>query len=65
MHPNQQSIESFYNAVAGIWRMLCDRWSRQALGAPGYLLGWTPTLRHKVRAQDGASLARFLQRNAH
>ena len=37
-------------------------WSRQALGAPGYLLGWTPVLRAKVRRQAGASLARFLER---
>ncbi len=36
------------------------RWSRQALGAPGMLLGWTPFLRGKVRAQAGASLAKFL-----
>jgi ketosteroid isomerase-like protein len=26
-------------------------WSRQALGAPGLLLGWTPLLRGKVGAQ--------------
>ncbi|MDB5947365.1 MAG: hypothetical protein JWQ33_2391, partial [Ramlibacter sp.] len=30
-------------------------WSRQALGAPGLLLGWTPVLRHKVRAQAAAN----------
>ena len=24
-------------------------WSRQALGAPGWLLGWTPLLQNKVR----------------
>ncbi len=36
------------------------RWSRQALGAPGYLLGWTPQLRSKVRAQAGANLRNFL-----
>lgn len=35
-------------------------WSRQALGAPGYLLGWTPLLRAKVRRQAGKTLARFL-----
>jgi hypothetical protein len=40
------------------------RWSRQALGAPGWLLGWTPMLRNKVRAQAGANLARFLDRQA-
>lgn len=36
------------------------RWSRQALGAPGLLLGWTPFLRAKVRAQAGANLKKFL-----
>ena len=35
-------------------------WSRQALGMPGLLLGWTPMLQHKVRAQAAANLARFL-----
>ena len=35
-------------------------WSRQALGAPGLLLGWSPFLRNKVRAQAAASLQRFL-----
>jgi len=27
------------------------RWSRQALGSPGVLLGWTPLLQNKVRQQ--------------
>ncbi len=36
------------------------RWSRQALGVPGLLLGWTPFLRAKVRAQAGASLRKYL-----
>lgn len=36
------------------------RWSRQALGLPGLLLGWTPLLRNKVRAQARSNLARFL-----
>jgi hypothetical protein len=35
-------------------------WSRQALGAPGLLLGWTPFLRQKVRAQAAANLQKFL-----
>jgi ketosteroid isomerase-like protein len=34
-------------------------WSRQALGAPGLLLGWTPMLRNKVRAQAATKLALF------
>ncbi len=36
------------------------RWSRQALGAPGVLLGWTPFLRNKVRSQARANLQKFL-----
>ena len=40
------------------------RWSRQALGAPGLLLGWTPLLRNKVRAQAGANLKKFLAAKA-
>lgn len=36
-------------------------WSRQALGAPGLLLGWTPLLRNKVRRQAAANLKRHLE----
>lgn len=35
------------------------RWSRQALGLPGVLLGWSPMLHNKVRAQAAARLAAF------
>ena len=35
------------------------RWSRQALGAPGLLLGWTPFLRSKVRRMAAGRLAQF------
>ena len=38
------------------------RWSRQALGAPGVLLGWSPFLQKKVRAQAAAGLTAFKQR---
>jgi limonene-1,2-epoxide hydrolase len=38
------------------------RWSRQALGAPGLLLGWTPFLQAKVRMQARANLQKFLAR---
>jgi hypothetical protein len=49
----------------GLIRRHCDRfdfwrWSRQALGAPGWLLGWSPFLRAKVRAQAAANLAKYL-----
>lgn len=36
------------------------RWSRQALGPPGWLLGWTPYLRSEVRKQAAASLQKYL-----
>jgi ketosteroid isomerase-like protein len=35
------------------------RWSRQALGVSGLLLGWTPLLKRKVRQQAAAGLAKF------
>jgi hypothetical protein len=35
------------------------RWSRQALGPAGAILGWSPFLRRKVQAQAAAALARF------
>lgn len=38
------------------------RWSRQALGLPGLLLGWTPPLQRRVRQQAASSLARFRAR---
>jgi len=38
------------------------RWSRQALGLPGLLLGWTPFLQHKVQATARRSLTQFMHR---
>jgi len=35
-------------------------WARQALGAPGLLLGWTPVLRASVRRRARGSLERFM-----
>lgn len=35
------------------------RWSRQALGAPGLLLGWSGALQRKVRANAAKGLAEF------
>ncbi len=37
------------------------RWSRQALGLPGVLLGWSPMLRNKVRAQAAKGLDLYLK----
>lgn len=36
------------------------RWTRQALGLPGVLLGWTPMVQNKVRAQARAGLEQWL-----
>ena len=36
------------------------RWSRQALGATGWLLGWSPLMRRKVQATTAARLDRYL-----
>jgi ketosteroid isomerase-like protein len=38
------------------------RWSRQALGPVGYLLGWSPILQGKVRQQAAKNLATHLAR---
>ena len=35
-------------------------WSRQALGPPGLLLGWTPVLRGKVQKEARAGLDEFM-----
>jgi ketosteroid isomerase-like protein len=35
------------------------RWSRQALGTPGLLLGWTPLLKAATRKRARASLEQF------
>ncbi len=37
-------------------------WSAQALGAKGALLGWTPLVRNKVRAQASAALRDFARK---
>ncbi|WP_394787972.1 nuclear transport factor 2 family protein [Rhodoferax sp.] len=53
-----------FNA-AGLIHRHVDRfdfwaWSRQALGTPGLLLGWTPFLRAKVRRQAASNLQKFM-----
>jgi ketosteroid isomerase-like protein len=40
------------------------RWASQALGPVGVLLGWTPLLRKKVRAEAARSLAAFRDKRA-
>jgi hypothetical protein len=36
------------------------RWARQALGAPGLLLGWTPMLKAATQRRARASLDAFM-----
>ncbi len=40
------------------------RWSRQALGFGGLILGWAPYFRKQVRAQTLAALTRYLAKNS-
>ncbi len=64
---NKIDAEFEFNA-AGLITRHRDRfpfwtWARQALGAPGLLLGWSPMLRNKVRAGAAANLRKFLEKN--
>ncbi len=36
-------------------------WSRQALGLPGWILGWSNVLQKKIRAKAQDNLAKFMQ----
>lgn len=40
------------------------RWSRQALGAPGLVLGWTPFLQSVVKKQASSGLKKFMAKRA-
>lgn len=40
------------------------RWSAQALGPAGLLLGWSPFLRRKVQTQAAAGLVAFLRNDS-
>lgn len=39
------------------------RWSRQALGVPGLLLGWSSMLHNKVRQTARGRLVKFMEKN--
>ena len=39
------------------------RWSVQALGIPGFVLGWTPWFNRQVRQQASANLQKYLAAN--
>lgn len=39
------------------------RWSKQALGTSGMLIGWTPFFKSKLHEQTGATLAKYEAKN--
>ena len=58
-------IDASFTFENGLIRTHVDRfdfraWSRQALGLPGLLLGWTPWLRAKVQAQARKNLEAYI-----
>ena len=52
---NPQGLISAHRDRFDFWS-----WSRQALGTPGWLLGWAPVLRNKVRQQASTNLKKFI-----
>ena len=59
---------SFEFAPDGLIRRHRDRfdfhrWSRQALGLPGLLLGWTPMLRKGIQDKAAKNLAAYLAKH--
>lgn len=41
------------------------KWSRQALGFSGWLLGWTKFMKNRIRRNAGQSLIRFIEKKQH
>ena len=39
------------------------RWSQQALGIPGYIIGWTPSFKTKLNAQTNSMLEKWESKN--
>lgn len=65
--PVHNKIESFFEFKDGkIIRQRDEfdfwRWSRQALGLPGILLGWSPLIQNKIRSTARTRLEKFMQR---
>ena len=66
--PVHNVIDAAFTFEDGLIRTHVDRfdfwsWSRQALGVPGLLLGWTPFLRAKVAAEAQKGLAAYVARH--
>lgn len=65
--PVHNIIEARFDFEEGLIRSHTDsfdlwRWTRQALGATGLLLGWTPMVQNKVRGTAEYGLSRFLEK---
>ena len=63
--PVVNDVHSQFRFVDGLIAAQVDdfdfhRWSRQALGLPGLLLGWTPMLRGSVQRKARAGLDKYL-----
>ena len=61
----RNDIQAAFTFEDGLIRTHHDRfsfwaWSRQALGTPGLLLGWTPLLRSKVAAEAQKGLDAYI-----
>lgn len=59
---NRVQTEMTFSAgriVRQVDRFSLWQWSRQALGLPGLLLGWTPLIRTQVQREAAQSLQRF------
>jgi len=39
------------------------KWTRQALGVSGYVLGWSPFMRNKIQEKTNALLDKFMAKN--
>lgn len=66
--PVRNEIDAAFTFGDGLIRTHRDRfdfwrWSRQALGPPGLVLGWTPWLRRKVSSEATASLDAYVARH--
>jgi hypothetical protein len=64
---NRVSTEMALSAgkiVRQVDRFSLWRWSEQALGTKGLLLGWTPMVQKRIRAQAARSLQEFARRAA-
>lgn len=40
------------------------KWSRQAVGLPGLLLGWSPFLKKKIQVEARMQLAKYMAKEA-